>query len=71
MASAKYIPVVRRVSGQNENMIPDGHRSPTGQRSKRKYDTRRTPFQWVRLKTEKDFCHRKGPKRTLGHRKGL
>ena len=25
----------------------------------------------VLLKTEKDFCHRKGPKRTFGHRKGL
>ena len=28
-------------------------------------------FQGVLLKTEKDFCHRKGPKRTFGHRKGL
>ena len=26
---------------------------------------------WVLLKTEKDFCHRKGAKRTFGHRKGL
>ena len=25
----------------------------------------------VLLKTEKDFCHRKGSKRTFGHRKGL
>ena len=25
----------------------------------------------VLLKTEKDFCDRKGPKRTFGHRKGL
>ena len=25
----------------------------------------------VLLKTEKDFGHRKGPKRTFGHRKGL
>ena len=32
------------------------------------WDVRFSP---VLLKTEKDFCHRKGPKRTFGHRKGL